>query len=152
AAHIREEKDANESLRKALLLYKEIRERGLAVKDPRSLVAAVQAEHLALASVAYLKDILDLLTLGGGSRGSYLVLSEHGIPIHPDVRDRATDEPLMFKPENPDLRNKILRLQYDETSPDLFKCRAVAPRTIPVERQSFEPAWQDYREGRIYEM
>lgn len=152
AAHIREEKDANESLRKALSLYKEIREKGLAAKDPRSLVTAVQAEHLALASVAYLKDIIDLLTLGGGSRGSYLVLSEHGIPIHPDVRDRATEEPLMFKPENPDLRNKILRLQYDETSPDLFKCRAVAPRSIPIERKSFEPAWKDYRESRIYEM
>jgi hypothetical protein len=58
----------------------------------------------------------------------------------------------MFKPENPELRNKILRIQYDEASPDLFKCRAVAPRIVPIERKAFEPAWQDHREGRIYNL
>ena len=136
AAHIREENDANESLKKALHLYKEIQDKGLAAKDPQALIAAIQAEHLALCSVAYLKAIIDLLTLGGGSRGSYLVLSEHGIPIHPDVLNQATGEPLAFKPENQDLRNKILRIQYDETAPDLFKCRAIAPRTVPAERKS----------------
>jgi succinate dehydrogenase/fumarate reductase flavoprotein subunit len=151
AAHIRKESDTNESLKKALLLYKEIRDEGLAAKDPRTLIAAVQAEHLALSSIAYLKAVIDLLTLGGGSRGSYLVLSEHGIPIHPDILDQ-TGGPLAFRPENQDLRNKILRIQYDETTPDLFNCRAVAPRTAPAERKSFEPAWQDYREERIYEM
>ncbi len=152
AAHIREEKDANESLKNALLLCREIQEKGLAAKDPQSLIAAVQAEHLALSSIAYLKAIIDLLALGGGSRGSYLVLSEHGIPIHPDVLDPTAGRPLMFKPENQELRNKILRIQYDEASPDLFNCRAVAPRTAPAERKSFEPAWQDYRESKIYEM
>ena len=35
AAHIREENDANESLKKALHLYKEIQDKGLAAKDPR---------------------------------------------------------------------------------------------------------------------
>ncbi|HQI26538.1 MAG TPA: hypothetical protein PLT20_00525, partial [Sedimentisphaerales bacterium] len=89
-------------------------------------------------------------TLGGGSRGSYLVLSEHGIPIHPDVLD-PTGKPVAFKPENQELRHKILRIQYDEASPDLFQSRVVACRTVPNERKSFEPAWQDYREGKIYE-
>ncbi|HOV77577.1 MAG TPA: FAD-binding protein, partial [Sedimentisphaerales bacterium] len=103
AAHIRREKDAKESFRDALLLYREIQEKGLAVKEPRSLIAAIQAEHLALSSVAYLKALIDLLTLGGGSRGSYLVLSEHGIPIHPDVLD-PTGKPVAFKPENQELR------------------------------------------------
>jgi hypothetical protein len=79
-------------------------------------------------------------------------LSPHGIPIHPEILNKATGEPLMFKPENEDLRNKILRTQYDETSHDLFKCKAIAPRTAPTERKTFEPAWQDYREGKIYEM
>lgn len=152
AAHLREEKDANESLRNALLLCREIQEKGLAAQDPRTLIAAIQAEHLALSSVAYLKALIDLLTLGGGSRGSYLVLSEHGVPIHPDILDPASSRPLMFKPENPEFRTKILRIQYDEASPDLFKCRAVAPRLAPIERKAFEPAWQDYREGRIYNL
>ena len=152
AAHIREENDANESLKEALHLHKEIQEKGLAAKDPRALIEAIQAEHLALCSVAYLKAIIDLLTLGGGSRGSYLVLSPNGIPIHPDILNQATGEPLAFKSENQELRNRILRTQYDETSPDLFKCRAITPRTVPTERKAFEPAWQDYREGRIFNL
>jgi succinate dehydrogenase/fumarate reductase flavoprotein subunit len=151
AAHIRDENDANESLKKALHLYREIQDKGLAARDAQTLLAAIQAEHMALAAAAYLKAIIDLLTLGGGSRGSYLVLSPHGIPIHPDIVNKATGEPLAFRPENQDLRNRILRTQYDETSPDLFKCRTITPRTIPTERKAFEPAWQDYREGRIYE-
>ena len=53
-------------------------------------------------------------------------------------------------PENEGLRNTILQIQYDETSPDLFQTATVPPRAAPVERKSFEPAWRDYREGRIY--
>lgn len=150
AAHIREENDANESLRQAIQLVRDIRDKGLAAPDAPSLVAAIRAEHLALASVAYLRAIVDLLTQNGGSRGSYLVLSPHGIPIHPDIKSGATGTPLAFRPENQDLRNRILRVEYDETSPDLFKCGAVAPRAVPGGRRAFEPAWQEYRKGKIY--
>ncbi|MGE5296971.1 MAG: FAD-binding protein [Solirubrobacterales bacterium] len=152
AAHMREEDGANESLAKALLLYKEIQDKGLAAKNSQALITAVQAEHLALSSVAYLKAIVGLLLLGGGSRGSYLVLSEHGVPIHPDVLGPTGDQPLTFKPENPDLRNKILQIQYDETSQDLFKSREITPRVVPIRRKAFEPAWQDYREGKTYDL
>jgi len=151
AAHIREEKDANRSLRHALQLCREIRDKGLAAPDAASLTAAIQAQHLALASVAYLKAIVDLLVQGGGSRGSYLVLSPHGIPIHPDILDKATGEPLAFRPENEDLRNRIQRLEYDEEAPDLFRATCVTPRTAPTGRKSFEPAWREYREGKIYD-
>jgi len=150
AAHIREEDDADESLRQAIQLFKEIQDKGLAAPDAQSLVAAIQAEHLALASIAYLKAIVDLLAQGGGSRGSYLVLSPHGIPIHPDIKHRATGEPLAFRPENQALRDRILQTEYDEASPDLFKCGTVIPRTAPIERTAFEPAWQEYRKGKIY--
>jgi len=151
AAHIREARDAAESLQKALLLYRTISQQGLAAKSARELATAIQAEHLALCSVAYLKAIVDLLAQGAGSRGSYLVLSPHGTPIHPDIVNRTTREPLKFKPENKDLRDTILQLQHDEASPDLFKTAAVSPRGASVERKTFEPAWKDYREGRIYE-
>ena len=150
AAHIRQEDDANESLRQAIQLVADIQGKGLAAPDASSLVAAVQAEYLALASVAYLKAIADLLAQDGGSRGSYLVLSPRGIPIHPDIKSKATGEPLAFRPENPDLRNKILRTEYDKDSPDLFKCSIVAPRAAPSGRRAFEPAWQEYRKGKIY--
>ena len=152
AAHIREEKDATESLRQALELWKDIQEHGLAGRDSESIRAALQAEHLALASVAYLKAIVDLLVQDGGSRGSYLVLSPRGIPIHPDVLDKATGEPLAFTPENQDLRSKIQRIEYDERARDLFRCTMITPRTASVGRKPFEPAWREYREGGIYEL
>ena len=152
AAHIREEKDATESLRKAVELWRDIQDHGLAAGDSESVRAALQAEHLALASVAYLRAIVDLLVQDGGSRGSYLVLSPRGIPIHPDVLDQTTGEPLAFKPENQDLRDKIQQIEYDERSPDLFRCTMIAPRTAPVGRKPFEPAWREYREGGIYQL
>jgi len=152
AAHIREEKDATESLRKAVALWRDIQEHGLAARDSESVRAALQAEHLALASIAYLKAIVDLLVQDGGSRGSYLVLSPHGIPIHPDVRDKAAGEPLAFKLENQDLRDKIQRIEYDERARDLFRCTMITPRTARVERRPFEPAWREYREGGIYDL
>jgi succinate dehydrogenase/fumarate reductase flavoprotein subunit len=152
AAHIREEKDATESLRKAVELWRDIQDHGLAAGDSESVRAALQAEHLALASVAYLRAIVDLLVQDGGSRGSYLVLSPRGIPIHPDVLDQTTGEPLAFKPENQDLRDKIQQIEYDERSPDLFRCTMIAPRTARVGRKPFEPAWREYREGGIYQL
>ncbi len=150
AAHIREENDANESLRAALELYRQIQDNGLAVRDAPSLIAAIQAEHLALTSIAYLRAIIDLLIQDGGSRGSYLVLTPHGIPIHPDIVNQATGQPLAFEPENPNLRDRILQIRYDENAPDLFRCATVVPRIVPAERTSFESAWREYREDRIY--
>jgi succinate dehydrogenase/fumarate reductase flavoprotein subunit len=152
AAHIREQNDASESLRKAVQLYRSIHDGGLAARDSQSIIAAIQAEHLALSSVAYLRAIVDLLVQGGGSRGSYLVLSPRGIPIHPDVVDKATGEPLAFKPENQDLRDKIQQVEYDDRTADLFRCTMIEPRTVSVGRKSFEPAWREYREGGIYQI
>jgi hypothetical protein len=59
---------------------------------------------------------------------------------------------MAFKPENQDLRGKIQQVEYDERSPDLFRCTMITPRTAPVGRKSFEPAWRDYREGGIYQL
>ena len=149
-SHIRELADAQKALKEAAELYKSIESQGLKIEDAKDLIAAIQSEHLALTSVAYLKAIVELLKAGSGSRGSHLVLSDDGIEIHPDVIDRRTGSPLKFKPENQALRKSILRVQYDGQSPDLFSCESVKVRTAPVDRKAFEPAWQDYREGKIY--
>jgi len=148
--HIRELNDAQKALGQAVELYKNIRQKGFNAKDDSALITAIQAEHLALTSVAYLKAVVELLKQGSGSRGSHLILAKDGIGIHPDVIDKATDKPLKFKPENPSLRNSILQVQYDESSPDLFRCETIPLRPAPKERKAFEPAWKDYREGKIY--
>ena len=148
--HIRELNDAQNALKEAVKLYRDIQEKGFSIKDNKAIVGAIQAEHLALTSVAYLKAVVELLSQGSGSRGSHLVLAEDGIEIHPDVIDKTTGKPLKFKPENQSLRSSILHIEYDESSPDLFRGATIKLRPAPKERKAFEPAWQDYREGRIY--
>ncbi|MHC4556786.1 MAG: FAD-binding protein [Planctomycetota bacterium] len=148
--HIRELNDAKKALKEAVELYKKIQQKGLIPKDTETFIKAIQAEHLALASVAYLKAVVELLKQGSGSRGSHLVLSKDGMEIHPDVIDKATNKPLKFKPENESLRSSILQIEYDESSLDLFRGHNVELRPTPTDRKAFEPAWQDYREGKIY--
>ncbi|MBN2314844.1 MAG: FAD-binding protein [Sedimentisphaerales bacterium] len=148
--HIRELNDAGKALKEAVKLYKDIKEKGMSSKDTKTLIQAIQAEHLALTSVAFLKAVVELLGQGSGSRGSHLVLVEDGVEIHPDVIDKATGNPLKFKPENQSLRSSILQIEYNESSSDLFTSTNVELRPVPTDRKAFEPAWQDYREGKIY--
>ena len=148
--HIRELNDSKKALGEAVELYKKIKNDGFNSKDNNDLVQAIQAGHLALTSIAYLKAIVDLLTLGEGSRGSHLVLDKEGIEIHPNVIDISTGKALGFKPENKSLGNTILQIEYDENSPNLFKSSCIELRKAPNKRKAFESAWRDYREGKIY--
>jgi hypothetical protein len=148
--HIRRLESAKAALADAVKLCNSISNNGFKLAGPKDLITAVQARHLALASVGYLKAIVTLLEQGSGSRGSHLVLAEDGIEIHPDVIDKATGKALRFKPENKDLRNSIVRIWYDPKSQDLFACKNIPVRPMPTDRKAFEPAWQDYREGKIY--
>ncbi|MHC4438977.1 MAG: FAD-binding protein [Planctomycetota bacterium] len=135
--HIRELNNAGQALKEAVELYKNIRKKGFSVKDKKSMIGAIQAKHLALTSVAFLKAVVELLDQGSGSRGS-------------DVIDKATGRPLKFKPENQALRKSILQIEYDESLPDLFNSEIIKLRPAPSDRKAFEPAWLDYREGKIY--
>jgi len=149
--HIREIEDTGKALQQAIALYKAIQKNGIKLAGPKSVVAAIQAEHLALSSIGILKAIVELLNQGSGSRGSHLVLAEDGLEIHQDVINQATGAPLRFKRENVKLRQSILRIMLDTKAKDLFQCTSVTPRPVPTQRKAFEPAWQDYREGKIYQ-
>jgi succinate dehydrogenase/fumarate reductase flavoprotein subunit len=149
--HIRERDDAESALRDALALHGSIERHGIKLTSAKSVARAIEAEHLALASAGILAAIVDLLNQGSGSRGSHLVLADDGRTVHPDVVNRATGAPLKFKPENTALRDSILRIEFSAKAKGKFKCRTVAPRPVPKERKAFEPAWTDYRAGRIYQ-
>lgn len=149
--HIRRLVDAKRALAEALDLHRDLTAGRIAAPSATDLPEAIRVEHLALASVAYLKAIVELLQAGGGSRGSHLVLDEEGIEVHPDVLDPGTGRPLRFKPENLSLRDSVLRVQYEPQAPDLFTCRAVSVRRHRPRHQAFEPAWAAFREGRIYQ-
>ncbi len=147
--HVRETGDAKTALAEAVELCKDIRSRGLAPKTPHDLIAVIRAEHLALTSVAYLKAIVALLEAGGGARGSYLVLSDDGVEIHPDIVDKD-GRPLRFKPENEALRDSILQVQYAPQTKDLFVCDSIPTRPVPKYQKAFELAWRDFREGEVF--
>jgi len=148
--HIRKLENAERALADAIELHKKIQNNGLKIDRPADVISAIQAEHLAFSSVAYLKAIVELLKAGSGSRGSHLVLSDDGIEIHPDVKDPDTGKPLKFKPENKDLRNSIIRIEFNESSGG-FECQNIPVRTAPNDRKAFEPAWMDYRENKIFD-
>jgi succinate dehydrogenase/fumarate reductase flavoprotein subunit len=150
AGLMRESKTARRALKEAVELYRLIQKKGLSAQGKRALVWAIQAEHLALTSVAYLKAIVELLRQGSGSRGSHLVIARDGVEIHPDIIVGTTGKVLKFKPENPSLRDSVLRVEYDDSLPDMFRCESVELRSAPSDAKAFEPAWRDYREGKIY--
>ena len=151
AGHIRRLEDAREGLSRAVELYRQIGQRGFAADSAEDAIAAIRARHLALTSVAYLKAIVTLLEQGGGSRGSHLVLSDDGVEIHPSVIDEHTGRPLRFKKENLELRKHILRVEFDAGNDYLFACQNIKPRAAGKPPAAFEPAWEDFRAGKIYQ-
>ena len=152
AGHIRQLDVARAALGQAVELWREIGRRGFAARTAQEALAAIQARHLALTSVAYLKAVASLLEQGEGSRGSHLVLGDDGVEIDPSVIDERTGRPLRFKRENVDLRKEILRVRFAPESEDLFACRNVAPRPAGKPPAAFEPAWKDFREGRVFHL
>jgi len=152
AGHIRQIDDAKQALAEAIKLYKDINNGGFKLSGPTDMFLAVQARHLALTSIAYLKAIVTLLEQGSGSRGSHLVLSEDGIEIHPDITDNVRGRALKFKPENEQLRNSVLRLEYNADSPELFRAQNVVLRSAPSGRKAFESLWRDFRQASIFKI
>jgi len=148
AGHIRSLDTVNSALADAVSLYKNVIECGFNDSDP---VAAIQAEQLSLASLAYLKAIAAAIEAGGGSRGSHLVLSEDGIEIDTGVLGSYTEKPLRFKPEEKSLREYVFQLKYNPDADDLFDVDKVSVRKMEVPKGSFENLWADYRNAKIYD-
>lgn len=151
-AHIRKPEKAEKARKEIADLHKQILDEGLKSENPDNIVSAIQAEHLSLASLGYLKAIVEMLKAGEGSRGSHLVLSGDGLEIHKDIVDTDTGEPMKYKPENTDLKNSVLRVKYNFDTSGFFESEMIPVRKLEKTRKSFEPAWADYRKGKIYEL
>jgi len=150
AGHIRSLAGAEAALAETLELIKQITADGFAVESGGELLRAIQAEHLAVTSAAKLKAIVELLSAGGGSRGSYVVTDDAGQAVTPPVTNPFTGQPLRYRPDNADLQRVILNIAYDPAADDLFTCRTVRPRQLTDPLEAFEVAWRKFREGGIY--
>jgi len=148
--HIRRLETAGSALEDARRLYRALRRGDCKIERRSDLLYAVRAEHLALTQAAFLQAIVEYLESGGGSRGSFIVLGDHGRQIHPDLVDPATDRPFAFVAENESLRATIAELEVDSLDECTFRITRVPVRPIPVRDDPFELAWASFREGEVY--
>jgi succinate dehydrogenase/fumarate reductase flavoprotein subunit len=151
-AHLRSRNRAAKALEAAKAQYARLCEEGVKFSKMADLPAAVIAVQQCLTHVALLKAICTMFDRGAGSRGSHCILDPDGIDMHPKLIDPDTDRPYRLKPENEALRNEIVQVVYDASSPDLFDYRVVTPRPMPTRNIAFEPAWTEFREGTIYRL
>lgn len=151
SAYIRDAAAVESAAKEARAQYKDIRSGSLRVSSCWELPDAVRAEHLALASVAFFEGIVTYLKRGGGSRGSFVVLSQtEGAEMHPHLKDPATGAPLRFIPENESLRSEIIEAELADLDEAAFTFRTVHCRPIPERDEPFELAWAAFRSGETY--
>ena len=151
-AHLRSRKGAAGALAAAKTQYARLREEGVALSSASEVPDAVTTLQQCLTQIAMLKAICLMFERGVGSRGSHCILDESGIEMHPGLVDPETDGPYRFLSENEELRKTVLLVSYDEAAGDLFTGRDLPVRPIPTRDIAFEPAWTEYREGKIFEI
>ena len=152
-AHLRSRDGARRALDEALAQYRRLLDGGLKIDPtPADLAAAVAAVQQCLTHVAMLKAVCGMFDRGAGSRGSHCILADDGIEMHPALIDPATERPYRFREENTALRDRILCLRYDADADGLFALRDVPARPIPDRDIAFEPAWTEFREGKIFDV
>lgn len=148
--HIRELNACRTALNSAKHLLKELRSGQIRVSSRSDLINAVRAEHLAITQAAFLEGICEYLEAGGGSRGSFVVLRDDGVVVHPDLINPATGRPFAILPENEELRFSIAEIEVESLDSCTFKVSRVPVRPIPQRDEPFELAWAAFRSGEVY--
>lgn len=149
AAHLRERGTVERACAEARARLLDLR-RGLRVARRAELIQAIQAEHLALTQLALFESLIDYLRREGGSRGSYMVLRDDGVPVAPDLLDPATGRPYRFIPENEARRQEIAEIELVDAEQARFAVRYTTPRAVPTRDEPFEKMWTAFRQGEIY--
>jgi hypothetical protein len=102
------------------------------------LPKVLRLRHMVLAQRWYLYAIKTYLERGGGSRGSYLVVSEEGETPHPLLATYS------MVPEERSLRSYVQVIDLDESSS--LQCRWDTCREVPSETFWFERVWREFKE------
>jgi succinate dehydrogenase/fumarate reductase flavoprotein subunit len=131
------------ALEQARVQRQQMTERGLYAPDGGWLDAA-EVRELAVAQVAFLTAMRELLARGGGSRGSHLVTDPDGELPHPDLGDEWR-----YLPENVGLRDEILSVACAPEG-DTFAVQAVEPRQAEEREYWFENTWNAFRTADVF--
>jgi len=144
AALIRGQASATETINQAKMLLAKIGP-GMKIESRKSLLKAIQNDHLCLTHVAYLQALKAYIERGGGSRGAYMVLDDEG-DLYVDTK---RGQQLRHRCENMDMRTETLEVRLRE--PGDFQVYPVPVRPLPQDDSWFETTWRDWAEGRIFE-
>jgi succinate dehydrogenase/fumarate reductase flavoprotein subunit len=147
-AHVRSQAVLREAVPEAWAQWRRLDAEGCAFAEPAQTAEALRNRQLCFAHAVYLEAIAYALDSGVGSRGSAIVLSEKGMPIH-----QALGAEWRFVPEDGAFRGKVLETAaaVDAAGQPTVEHKWVPCRPIPKMDAWFETAWAEYREGEIYE-
>ncbi|MBD3385374.1 FAD-binding protein [candidate division KSB1 bacterium] len=140
-SHIRELHQVEEALQQAYEQIETFDQQK--ITDNKEIPALLQNRHLVLAHAAYLEAVRAYLKEGGGSRGSYLVMDKAGDPVLEKL-----GEAWCYKPENPELRNKVLETILSSEGKFVSEWKPCRP--LPEEESWFENVWGKYMRGEIF--
>jgi hypothetical protein len=142
AAHIRHFQQIEKAYSEAKEQYERINTCQIKLNDPGELVTYFQNRQLSLVQLAVLRSLISYLQAGGGSRGSYLVLSEDGQPI-----SQRLDKNWLFEPELEELRKFSLEYEYVNNE----HCTQLVPvREIPKDQFWYEKVWTEFLNGEYF--
>ncbi|MXI86105.1 FAD-binding protein [Sphaerochaeta halotolerans] len=106
------------------------------------LPKVLRLRHMVVAQTWYLYAIKTYLERGGGSRGSYLVVSEEGQAPHPLLATYS------MVPEERALRSFVQVVGLIDSH--ALQCRWDACREVPSETFWFERVWQEFKEKAYF--
>ena len=140
-AHIRDRRAVEKALQEAKEQYDMVRLGEVSLSSAADLLFYFQNRQLCLVHLAVLQSIMAYLEKGGGSRGSYLVVSSDGERISDALLDFS------YKREKESLRNQVLEYRFMDEA-HMLTWREV--RGIPEDTFWFENVWNAYRRKEFY--
>ena len=148
---MRERGTVERALTEARESYARLSQGAFKLANRSDLLAAVQAQHLALTQIALLEALLDYVQRGGGSRGSYMVMSEKGTVTKSDLICPWTQSPYSFIAENEKFRQHIAEIELADAERAAFHITQVSPCAAPQRDVAFERMWGRFRERGIFQ-
>jgi len=124
---VRSVRGLTEAIADSRSLYESIRTDGQRLSRPGEFAAAVDNELLCLTQIAFLEAMKAYIEQGGGSRGAYLILDEHGDAT---VLTKRGSE-LRHRNENMGMHGQVFETTFKGGTE--FEVKAVPVRPVPAD-------------------
>lgn len=143
-AHIRRQEDLISAAAEAWQQVQRLEQSGCRYADATDSVEALGTRQLAFAHAVYLEALRFAVAAGTGSRGSAMVVSPSGQPVHPGL-----DDAWRIVAENTDFRTQVQETWTEGVGE--VENRWVPCRPLPDSDTWFETVWARFRDGHIYD-